>query len=48
MFNEQKDAIDYENKVGKAGWIDCFRPRNKTLYRTFLGMMLQALQQLTG
>jgi len=48
MFNEQKDAIDYENKVGKASWFDCFRPGNKTLYRTILGMTLQALQQLTG
>lgn len=48
MYNEQKDAIDFERQAGKAGWLDCFRPQNKTLYRTFLGMMLQALQQLTG
>lgn len=48
MFNEQKDAIDYERKVGKAGWLDCFRPQNKTLYRTILGMTLQMFQQLTG
>ncbi|KAK9900117.1 general substrate transporter [Cystobasidium minutum MCA 4210] len=48
MFHEQKDAIDYENQVGKAGWIDCFRRPNKTLYRTILGMTLQAGQQLTG
>ncbi|KAK7452121.1 hypothetical protein VKT23_012226 [Stygiomarasmius scandens] len=31
-----------------SGWVDCFRPRNKTLYRTLLGMTLQSLQQLTG
>lgn len=48
MFHEQKDAIDYENQVGHAGWLDCFKPRNKTLYRTLLGMTLQAGQQLTG
>lgn len=48
MFHEQKDAIDYENQVGHAGWFDCFRRENKTLYRTILGMTLQAGQQLTG
>lgn len=48
MFHEQKDAIDYENQVGHAGWLDCFRRPNKTLYRTILGMTLQAGQQLTG
>ena len=32
----------------KAGWVDCFKPANKTLYRTLLGMSLQSLQQLTG
>lgn len=32
----------------KAGWIDCFKVENKTLYRTLLGMALQSLQQLTG
>jgi SP family sugar:H+ symporter-like MFS transporter len=31
-----------------AGWIACFNPANKTLYRTLLGMSLQCLQQLTG
>ncbi|KAF5369384.1 hypothetical protein D9758_002547 [Tetrapyrgos nigripes] len=29
-------------------WLECFRPRNKVLYRTILGMTLQSLQQLTG
>lgn len=32
----------------KSGWIDCFRRKDKTLYRTLLGMSLQSLQQLTG
>jgi len=34
--------------MNKATWLDCFRVRNKTLYRTILGMSLQSLQQLTG
>lgn len=29
-------------------WLDVFRPQNKTLYRTILGMVLQMGQQLTG
>jgi len=48
MYNEQRDATDYERQIGKAGWLDCFRPQNKTLYRTILGITLQAGQQLTG
>ncbi|KAH6901496.1 monosaccharide transporter [Coprinopsis sp. MPI-PUGE-AT-0042] len=32
----------------KSGWIDCFRQKNRTLYRTLLGMALQSFQQLTG
>lgn len=33
----------------QSGWLDCFRPGpNKILYRTLLGMTLQAIQQLTG
>lgn len=41
------EQYEYEKNL-KAGWIDCFRPTNKTLYRTLLGMSLQSLQQLTG
>jgi len=48
MYNEQRDATDHERQLGKAGWLDCFRPQNKTLYRTILGITLQAGQQLTG
>lgn len=40
-------AIEYESKV-KAGWIDCFKPERKQLYRTLLVMTLQMFQQLTG
>ncbi|KAG5650331.1 hypothetical protein H0H81_012603 [Sphagnurus paluster] len=39
--------IEHERQL-RAGWIDCFRPANKTLYRTVLGMSLQSFQQLTG
>ncbi|KAH6901495.1 monosaccharide transporter [Coprinopsis sp. MPI-PUGE-AT-0042] len=35
-------------KMLKSGWIDCFRAKNQTLYRTLLGMTLQSLRQLTG
>jgi len=41
------NQIEMERRL-KAGWIDCFKPANKTLYRTLLGMSLQSLQQLTG
>lgn len=44
---EIKSSVEHENAT-KGGWIDCFRPHNKTLYRTLLGMSLQSLQQLTG
>ncbi|EIN04111.1 general substrate transporter [Punctularia strigosozonata HHB-11173 SS5] len=46
-IDEIKSSWEYEKQV-QGGWIDCFRPRNKILYRTILGMALQSLQQLTG
>lgn len=46
-FEEIKSSVEYEKQI-RGGWIDCFRPQNKTLYRTLLGMSLQSLQQLTG
>ncbi|KAF5320157.1 hypothetical protein D9611_010352 [Ephemerocybe angulata] len=49
--NAEVDEIIHQleaEKRFKAGWIDCFKPQNKTLYRTILGMSLQSLQQLTG
>lgn len=42
-----KENVEYEKHV-KSGWIDCFKPKDKTLYRTLLGISLQSLQQLTG
>lgn len=45
--DEIVSQIEAEKRF-KAGWLDCFRPGNKTLYRTLLGMGLQSLQQLTG
>ncbi|KAK7047612.1 hypothetical protein VNI00_006380 [Paramarasmius palmivorus] len=46
---EIRSRAEYEKQfVGHAGWIDCFKPGNKILYRTLLGMALQSLQQLTG
>lgn len=45
--DEIVNQIEAEKRF-KAGWLDCFKPRNKTLYRTLLGMSLQSLQQLTG
>ncbi|EMD36084.1 hypothetical protein CERSUDRAFT_85182 [Gelatoporia subvermispora B] len=46
-LEDMRAALEYEQKV-KAGWIDCFMPENKQLYRTLLGMTLQMFQQLTG
>ncbi|KAJ3502320.1 hypothetical protein NMY22_g18624 [Coprinellus aureogranulatus] len=45
--DEIVNQIETEKRF-KAGWIDCFSPQHKTLYRTLLGMSLQSLQQLTG
>ncbi|PWN48394.1 putative HXT5-hexose transporter [Violaceomyces palustris] len=47
-FKDIIDSIREDEKREKAGWIDCFKPANKTLYRTLLGITLQAGQQLTG
>ncbi|ELU42890.1 monosaccharide transporter [Rhizoctonia solani AG-1 IA] len=47
-LHEMQDSVKYEQSLSKAGWLDCFRPQRKTLYRTLLGMSLQSLQQLTG
>ncbi|ESK91805.1 monosaccharide transporter [Moniliophthora roreri MCA 2997] len=47
--DEIRARTEYEKQfAGHAGWIDCFKPKNKILYRTLLGMALQSLQQLTG
>ncbi|KAF8905375.1 general substrate transporter [Mucidula mucida] len=44
---EIRSNVEYE-KTFSGGWIDCFKPGNKILYRTLLGMALQTFQQLTG
>ena len=41
--------LEHERKIGKAGWLDCFkRGESKALQRVTTGMAIQALQQLTG
>ena len=42
-----RSSIEYESQV-KAGFLDCFHPQHKQLYRTILIMVLQMFQQLTG
>ncbi|KAI0781709.1 general substrate transporter [Irpex lacteus] len=46
-LEDMRSSIEYESQV-KAGFIDCFRPQHKQLYRTVLMMVLQMFQQLTG
>ncbi|KAG6848857.1 hypothetical protein H0H93_013395 [Arthromyces matolae] len=46
-LEEIRSNVEHERSV-RAGWVTCFRPANKTLYRTLLGMTLQMFQQLTG
>ncbi|EJT97364.1 general substrate transporter [Dacryopinax primogenitus] len=47
-FEEMRQAVQAEQHTGSVSWSECFSRRNKTLYRTLLGMSLQSLQQLTG
>ncbi|EEB93874.1 hypothetical protein MPER_07417, partial [Moniliophthora perniciosa FA553] len=48
-MEDMRSNIEWEKQfTGQTGWVDCFRVRNKTLYRTILGMALQSIQQLTG
>lgn len=44
---EIRSNVEYEKNFA-GGWLDCFKPGNKILYRTLLGMALQSFQQLTG
>ncbi|CAL1701815.1 unnamed protein product [Somion occarium] len=46
-LTDMRTAIEHESAI-QATWADCFRPQNKQLYRTLLGMTLQMFQQLTG
>ncbi|KAF5390495.1 hypothetical protein D9757_005241 [Collybiopsis confluens] len=46
---EIQSHVEFQRQyASQDGWLDCFRPKNKVLYRTLLGMSLQSLQQLTG
>ncbi|KAI0337288.1 general substrate transporter [Trametopsis cervina] len=46
-FEDMRSAVTYESAV-RAGFVECFRPGHKQLYRTLLMMTLQMFQQLTG
>jgi len=46
--DEMQAAVEREARMDKFRWIDCFKPKDKLLYRTILLMVLQAGQQLTG
>jgi MFS transporter, SP family, sugar:H+ symporter len=43
-------VTNYEQdiKLGAGSWLECFKKPNRVLYRTLLGIALQAGQQLTG
>jgi SP family sugar:H+ symporter-like MFS transporter len=45
-FLEIQESIELEAKLGKGTWADTLGPRLRK--RTILGILLQALQQLTG
>lgn len=45
-LKEMEEAVNATSQ--QATWADCFRPQNKTLYRTLLLMVMQSIQQLTG
>ena len=47
QLEDMQNTIAYESKV-QAGFVECFSPKNKQLYRTLLMMTLQMFQQLTG
>ncbi|GAA5887386.1 hypothetical protein JCM5296_007121 [Sporobolomyces johnsonii] len=47
-YLEMEAAVKREASMDKFGWLDCFKPKDKMLYRTLLLMTLQAGQQLTG
>lgn len=47
-YSEMVSNYEFDNKLQKGTWSDCFRPQGKVLYRTLLGIYLQAGQQLTG
>lgn len=40
-YEEMKAAVEHEARMDKFRWIDCFRPRDKMLYRTVMLAVLQ-------
>lgn len=38
-YTEIEDALAEERETPKVGWLGCFNPKKKTLYRTLLGMV---------
>ncbi|KIY72281.1 general substrate transporter [Cylindrobasidium torrendii FP15055 ss-10] len=47
-LDEMHNTIKYESQSANGTWLDCFKPKDKVLYRTLLGMSIQTFQQLTG
>lgn len=47
-YSELVSNYEEDMKHGVGTWADCFLPQRRILYRTFLGIALQAGQQLTG
>jgi SP family sugar:H+ symporter-like MFS transporter len=50
-FAEIAEDVKKEEGQGKGTWLECFRGKKglpKVAYRTMLGVVLQATQQLTG
>lgn len=50
-LNEIIDAHELSKRAGNGSWLECFigyKGGKKTAYRTFLVMILQMFQQLTG
>jgi len=49
QFAEIAANLEFEQKNGNAGWLDCFKQgESKALQRITTGMAIQGLQQLTG
>lgn len=47
-FNEIFTMVMAERNMPKTKFYDAFKPKEKVLYRTILGCLLQSFQQLTG
>jgi SP family sugar:H+ symporter-like MFS transporter len=47
-YKEMEESFEHDRKQPLGTWADCFRPEGKVLYRSLLGIYLQAGQQLTG